>query len=108
MRILLDECLPRKFKSVFAGHDCSTVPEAGLAGKKNGQLLSLAEEEGYEAFVTLDKGIQYQQNLLGREIAIVIIRARSNRLIDLLPHAEACLSSIASAYPGGVILVGND
>jgi hypothetical protein len=39
MRILLDECIPRKFKHGFAEHECLTVPEAGLAGKRNGELL---------------------------------------------------------------------
>jgi hypothetical protein len=75
MRVLLDECIPRKFKSELTGHECSTVPECGLAGKKNGELLASAERQGFEAFVTLDRGIQYQQNLAGRAIALLIIRA---------------------------------
>jgi hypothetical protein len=44
MKVLLDECLPRKFKNHLTEHECSTVPEAGWAGKKNGELLSLAEQ----------------------------------------------------------------
>jgi hypothetical protein len=63
MKVLLDECIPRKFKECFVGHACSTVPEAGFAGERNGELLSLAEQQGFEVFLTLDKGIQYQQNL---------------------------------------------
>jgi len=106
MKLLLDECIPRKFKDCFAGQECSTVPEAGLAGKKNGVLLSLAEDQGFEVFLTLDKGIQYQQNLAERSIAIVIVRARSNRMIDLLPHADACLAEIRSIQPGQIILIG--
>ena len=46
MKILLDECIPRKLKDTLADHACQTVPEAGLAGKKNGDLLSLAERAG--------------------------------------------------------------
>ncbi len=64
-----------------------TVPEAGLAGKKNGELLSLAEYQDFEVFLTLDKGIQYQQNLTQRSIAIIVVRSRSNRMVDLLPRA---------------------
>ena|ERR1035438_4469293 len=94
MKVLLDECIPRKFKNSLAGHDCSTVPEVGLAGKKNGELLSLAEQNGFDVFLTLDKGLQYQQNLAHRNIAIIIIRAASNRISDLLPHAGACLAQI--------------
>ena len=47
-RVLLDECVPRKFKEHFPGHECVTVPELGLAGKKNGELLSLAEEAAFK------------------------------------------------------------
>ena len=53
MRVLLDECIPRKLKSALAGYDCQTVPEAGLAGQKNGGLLSLAEAAGFALFVTM-------------------------------------------------------
>lgn len=61
MRILLDECIPRKLRNEFPDHECRTVPEAGLAGKKNGALLSLAERAGFEVFLTMDKGLQYEQ-----------------------------------------------
>ncbi len=83
MKILLDECVPRKIKNGLLGHECWTVPEAGFAGKKNGELLTLVENSGSDAFVTMDKGIEYQQKLLGRTIAVIILRANSNRLIDL-------------------------
>jgi predicted nuclease of predicted toxin-antitoxin system len=105
MKLLLDECIPRKLRDSFSEHECQTVPDAGLAGEKNGRLLSLAESAGFDVFLTMDKGLQYQQNLTGRQIAILIIRARSNRLIDLLPHIEACLSILLSIQPGEVIRV---
>src|SRR5277367_938988 len=69
MKVLLDECVPRRFKRSLVGHDCQTVPEAGFAGKKNGELRSLAEASGFEVFLTVDHGIPYQQNLGGRRIA---------------------------------------
>ena len=56
MKILLDECLPRRLKDQFASHECYTVPEALLGGKKNGELLAIAEREGFEIFLTMDKG----------------------------------------------------
>lgn len=79
MRLLFDECVSRLFKAGFAGHghECFTVPEVGLAGRKNGELLTLAEGK-FDVFVTIDKNIRYQQNLSGRKIAILIIRARSS------------------------------
>jgi hypothetical protein len=63
MRLLFDECVSRLFKAGFVvhGHECFTVPEVGLAGKKNGELLTLAEGE-FDVFVTIDKNIRYQQN----------------------------------------------
>lgn len=106
MKILLDECIPRKLKNARLDHQCRTVPEAGLAGQKNGRLLSLAETAGFELFVTMDKGLQYQQNLTGRRIAILVIRAKSNRLTDLLPHLEECRSMMSAIQPGDLIRVG--
>ena len=106
MRVLLDECIPRKLKYSFSGHQCQTVPEAGLAGNKDGQLLSLAEALGFDLFFTIDRGIQYQQNLSGRIISILVVRANSNRLNDLLPHVEACRLIMSFIQPGEVIQVG--
>jgi len=65
MKLWLDECVPRKLKNTLTGHECQTVPDAGLAGKKNGELLALAENAGFEVFVTVDQGIEFEQNLSG-------------------------------------------
>ena len=105
MRILLDECIPRKLKEL-SDHECRTVPEVGLAGKKNGTLLSLAAAAGFEIFLTMDKGLQYEQNLTSRDIAVLIIRAKSNRLADLLPQIAACRSIMNSIQPGQVMRAG--
>lgn len=88
-------------------HDCRTVPEAGLAGKRNGELISLAEELGYEIFLTMDKGVEYEQNLQHRKLAIIILRAKSNRLADLLPVLPDCLAQIESIKPGQLVSVGS-
>ena len=63
MRILLDECVPRPLKREFAGHDVRTVREMGWTGKKNGELIQLLVADGFEAFVTVDQNLSYQQNL---------------------------------------------
>jgi hypothetical protein len=91
MRVLLDECVPAGFGSYLVGHECVTVPSAGLAGTKNGELLVLAEQQGFEVFLTIDQGIAYQQNLFGRDIAVLVVRPRSSRLADLIPLASGCL-----------------
>ena len=107
MKVLLDECIPRKLKFALPEHGCKTAPEAGFAGQKNGRLLSLAEDAGFELFLTVDKGLPYQQNLAGRRIAILVVSARSNRLADLLPHLEACRAVMNSIRPGEVIRIGD-
>jgi predicted nuclease of predicted toxin-antitoxin system len=106
MKILLDECLPRKLTDYFASHECQTVPEALLGGKKNGELLAVAERQGFEIFLTMDKGLEYEQNLTGRKIAVVILRAKSNRLADLTPLVEACLAQMRSLRPGQIARIG--
>jgi len=105
VKLLLDECLPRDLRKHLRGHDCKTVPEAGLAGKANGQLLELAEQAGWQVLLTMDRGMPYQQNLAGRTLSLAIIRARSNRLPDLLPHVPAILAALPALKPGEVIQI---
>src|SRR5216684_1188949 len=61
-----------KLKSILTGYECRTVPEEGLAGKRNGELLSLAEDAGFDVFLTVDRGIEFQQNLQSRRIAVLL------------------------------------
>jgi predicted nuclease of predicted toxin-antitoxin system len=100
MKILIDECAPHMLKSVLtaAGFDCITTQEAGWSGKENGELLDLAEA-GFDALVTIDRNLRYQQNLTGRRIALLILRARSNRLADLRPHFPACVEALRTIRP---------
>jgi predicted nuclease of predicted toxin-antitoxin system len=105
VRILLDECVPRRFKNYLPSHQWVTVPDAGWAGKKNGELLPLAEQAGFEVFVTLDRGVEYEQNLTGRRISVILVRATSSRLTDLIPHAERILSVVESIESGQLVQV---
>jgi hypothetical protein len=84
-------------------HDCA---RSGPRRPEKWPTASLAEAAGFEVFLTVDKGLQYQQNPAGRRIAILITRAKSNRRQDLLPPVEACRSLIRSIKPGDVISVG--
>ena len=106
MKLLLDECIPRKLKRKLSGHDCRTVPEEGLAGEKNGALQTLAERAGFQAFLTIDRGIEHQQNLESRSIAIILVRVRSGRLSEFLPLIPAILSTIESVKGGQLFKVG--
>jgi len=62
VRILFDECLPRRLRLLLAGHEVITVTQAGWSGIKNGKLLALAQE-GFDAFITIDQHLAAQQNL---------------------------------------------
>ena len=104
MRILLDENLPRKLAGHLIGHACSTVVECGWSGKKNGELLGLADLR-FDVLLTLDKNLPYQQNLDTKRIAVLIIRARSNRIQDLLPVIPECLAALESIQPQQVVRV---
>jgi predicted nuclease of predicted toxin-antitoxin system len=106
MKVLLDECVPRKLKNNLIGHECQTVPEVGLAGKKNGELLALAREAGFEVFVTVDRGIEYEQNLARQDIAVIVLLAKSSRVADLLPLVPEVLRLLPSIKRGHVMRVG--
>ncbi len=102
MRILIDERIDERFRNSFPGHDCQTARYAGLAGLENGELLDAAETAKFDVFLTVDQGIEYQQNLAGRKIAILIFRTKSNRLRNLLPLVPACLAKIETIQPGQI------
>ena len=72
MRILIGECIDEQFRSSLPGHDCQTARYAGLAGLKNSDLLTAADAKKFDVFLTVDQGIEYQQNLEGRKIAIIL------------------------------------
>lgn len=83
MRVLLDENIPHKIRFLFESHfNVFTVAYVGWRGKKNGELLAAAEKE-FDAFVTIDQGLPYQQNLKELKMGIILLEARSNRYKDL-------------------------
>ena len=105
MRILLDECIDERFRNSLPAHDCQTARYAGLAGVENGELLKAAEAAKFDVFLTVDQGIEYQQNLTRRNIAIIILRSKSSRLKDLLSLLPACLAHIETIRPGQIVKI---
>jgi hypothetical protein len=98
MKVLLDECLPKKLKGEVNAEFVTTVPEAGWASIQNGALLHLAEQE-FDVFVTSDQNLQHQQNLKKLDLAIVVLVSISNDIDDLkhlMPAANKALSTIRS------------
>ena len=105
MRILLDECLPRRLKRGLFGHDVQTVPEAGWASKQNGELLALAEQR-FDVFVTVDRNLSFQQDIGRFKIAVVVLVARGNKESDLRPLIPELLAVLTSTVPGQIVRVG--
>ena len=106
MRVLLDENLPRRLTGLL-GEDlvAVTVAKAGWKGKKNGELLAAAEGE-FEVLLTMDRGIEHQQNLSRFDLAIVRLVARGNTYEDLAPLMAEADAAIRRARPGRVLRVG--
>lgn len=104
MRVLLDECLPRRLKRELVGHDVKTAPEMGWASKRNGELLALAVSR-FDVFLTADRNLSYQQDVSAFDIAVVVLAARSNRLDDLRPLMPGVLEILPTAERRAVTVV---
>jgi hypothetical protein len=91
---------------LLTGHKVQTVQEAGWSSLSNGKLLRAASDAGFEALVTLDQSIPFQQNVALLPLGVVVIAAPSNRFADLEPLIPATLEALASIRPGTVLRVG--
>ena len=106
MKVLIDECLPLDLRHYFPGHDVHTAQWAGLKSKANGALIEAAELAGYDVLVTIDRSIPNQQNLTGRHLALVIVRAKTNQLEDLLLLVKLIAKAIDEVSPGQILFAG--
>ncbi len=105
MRILLDENFPVDFAKLFIGHEIATVHSLGWSGIKNGELLRRAHSI-CDVFVTLDRNLEFQQNIKVLPFGVVVVRARSNRVADLTPHIAGILEAASRVAPGQVEKAG--
>lgn len=105
MRILLDECVDRRLKDYLTSHETLTVGEAGWAGLKNGELLQRAEAE-FDVFLTVDKNLRYQQNLLRTRIGVLLVIAKDNNIRAILQLVPEILKALEITKPGELVIVG--
>lgn len=84
MRVLLDENLPVDLAAELLGHEVATVTSLAWVGVKNSELLRRAEGQ-FEVFVTMDRNLEFQQNISVLDLGVVLIRAPSNRMVHLYP-----------------------
>jgi hypothetical protein len=105
MRLLLDECVPKRLRHELLGYEVKTVQDMGWAGIKNGALLRLANGQ-FDALLTVDQGIEYQQNLSGLEVNVVVLLAASNDVDDLRPLLPSVEQALLSLGTGQIVRVG--
>lgn len=96
MKILLDECVPWPIHRLLMSHHCEPVQRCGWTGIKNGELLNLAEGR-FDLFITSDQSLRYQQNLQGRQVAI--LQLSTNNLNRILGAATQIQSAVATIKP---------
>jgi len=103
MVIIIDECLPKRFRNFFEGFDVYTVPQIGLAGASDGELLKQLAAKGIDCFVTIDGNMEYQQALKQQPFGTIVIRSHSNRYSDLLPLKNELKRAIEECKAGQII-----
>ncbi|MGB4782063.1 DUF5615 family PIN-like protein [Candidatus Methylomirabilis sp.] len=101
MRILLDACVPRRLANELPGHEVRTVPEMGWADLDDGPLLD-AMAGLFDVLVTVDKSLPKQQRVHTRPFGVVVLRARTNRLANLLPLVSALRAAVEELHPGEI------
>jgi hypothetical protein len=104
VNVFLDECIDRRFAKLLSGHDVRTAQQMGWNGVKNGTLLGLVAAQ-FDAFVTVDRNLSYQQDLSGFALAVLVLKAKSNRLSNLTPLAATLLAALVTAPKGAATIV---
>lgn len=105
MRLLLDECMPRRLRRELPGHDVATVQDMAWAGLTNGELLRAAADAGFAALLTVDRGIEFQQSLRGLGLSVLAIQAQSNDINDLRPLMPRVEAALRELRPGIVVRI---
>lgn len=103
MKLLLDENLPKRLKQDFTEHEIYTVSDKGWNGKKNGELLSLLIKESFNALITFDKNLQYQQNFEKYTLPILVLSAIDNSYIELKKLVPLIKEALNTAQLKGII-----
>jgi predicted nuclease of predicted toxin-antitoxin system len=99
MKVLLDENLPKGLKRDFPGHEIFTVRDKDWTSKKNGELIRLMIDEGFDILITFDQNITFQQNLNKYPICLIVLRAQINTY-EVLKKFVPEIRSILSGQPG--------
>ena len=104
MRVLLDEPVPRPLAPLLLGHWVFTVEREGWAGMTNGELLRHAAER-FDALVTGDQDLQFQQQLSGRDLGVLVLVTQDNRVETISALHPRNLAALGRLQPGQLIRV---
>jgi predicted nuclease of predicted toxin-antitoxin system len=99
VRVLLDGCVPRRFGEALSRHEVQTASKLGWGDLDDGPLLDKMAGH-FDVLVTVDKSLPKQQQLRDRPFAVIVLRAKTNRLADLLPLVPALLHRLEELHPG--------
>jgi hypothetical protein len=107
LKVLLDECIDRRLAREIGGHAVTTVSGMGWAGVKNGALLRKAEGAGFDAFITADRNLAFQQPVARFHLAVLVLRASKNRYQDFLPLVPKIETALKNPLPGRVVFISS-
>jgi predicted nuclease of predicted toxin-antitoxin system len=106
MKMLLDECLPKKLAEFLIEFEVKTVTEMGWRSKKNGELIKAAEENGFDVLLTVDKNIKHQQNSDNIKISIAVFDVLRNKIEFLTPLIPVFIEKIKDFRKGIIYRIG--
>jgi hypothetical protein len=105
VKLLLDENLPHQIRLELPGHEVFTAAYMKWNGIENGKLLRLASAAGFEALITNDRGLEYQQNLGALPIAVVVVLAKANTIEAIRPVYQDLLAVLARIHSGEFVKI---
>jgi predicted nuclease of predicted toxin-antitoxin system len=105
VKVFLDECVDWRLAREIAGHDVRSARDMQWRGMRNGELLARASRE-FDVFVTVDRNLSMQQNVSALPLAVIVLRARTNRLADLKPLIPGLMRALGAISPGSATSVG--
>ena len=99
MKVLLDENMPQRMRLMIPDHEVYTVGYLGWKSTQNGALLRRAADAGFDVLISTDTGIQYEQNIAELPIAVILLRAKTNQLPDLIPLLHDVIIALLNLEP---------
>ena len=107
MKILLDECVTKKLKRHLTEFEVKTVVEMNWSGMKNGNLMKVAVEENFDVLLTIDKNLEFQQNIKKYQLTIVVLDVQKSKIENLLELLPKLKEQIKDFEKGNIYLIEN-